>query len=122
MKFKLDENFSSRSAHLFREAGHDIATVLALRGADARSSSKTCLREKRCLLSLISIRTLCDFHRTKRWDRRSPSAERRIIAPLGERERSLGAAVEPITGLCGSSRAGRIRIHENTIADPSGGK
>lgn len=28
MKFKLDENFGSRSAHLFVEAGHDIETVL----------------------------------------------------------------------------------------------
>jgi hypothetical protein len=27
MKFKLDENFGSRTVELFRSAGHDIETV-----------------------------------------------------------------------------------------------
>ena len=28
MRFKLDENIGSRTAHLFPEAGHDIETIL----------------------------------------------------------------------------------------------
>ena len=27
MKFKLDENFGSRTQHLFRAEGHDVETV-----------------------------------------------------------------------------------------------
>ena len=54
MRFKLDENFGSRSAHLFRKAGHDIATVFeeGLSAADDGRVFETCLRENRCLVSL----------------------------------------------------------------------
>ncbi len=54
MKFKLDENLGSRSAHLFTEAGHDVETVLkeGLSGASDDLIFEVCIRENRCLLSL----------------------------------------------------------------------
>ena len=54
MRFKLDENFGSRSARLFPEAGHDVETVAGegLSGATDELIFETCIRENRCLLSL----------------------------------------------------------------------
>jgi len=54
MRIKLDENLCTRGANLFRQAGHDVATV-----ADQRLSSTpdtalidVCRAEGRCLVML----------------------------------------------------------------------
>jgi predicted nuclease of predicted toxin-antitoxin system len=54
MKWKLDENFGSRTAHLFLNAGHDAETVLQerLSGASDQTLFEVCIREDRCLLTL----------------------------------------------------------------------
>jgi len=54
MKFKLDENFGSRSARLFPKNGHEVETVFQerLSGASGHVIFETCLEEKRCLVTL----------------------------------------------------------------------
>ncbi|HEY1497206.1 MAG TPA: DUF5615 family PIN-like protein [Candidatus Solibacter sp.] len=47
MKFKLDENLGSRTAHLFNKAGHSVETVLeeGLGGAADEAIFEACLLE-----------------------------------------------------------------------------
>jgi len=54
MKFKLDENFASRTQHLFREAGHDVQTVREqkLQGCPDQRLYEICCAENRCLVTL----------------------------------------------------------------------
>jgi predicted nuclease of predicted toxin-antitoxin system len=54
MKFKLDENFGTRTQHLFRSTGHDVMTVRdqKLQGCSDRSLYEVCGAEKRCLVTL----------------------------------------------------------------------
>ncbi len=54
MKFKLDENLGSRSAHLFAKAGHSVETVLeeGFSGAADEAIFEACMLEDRCLVSL----------------------------------------------------------------------
>lgn len=54
MKFKLDENFGTRTQQLFRNAGHDVATVWeeSLQGCTDQEIYEVCCTEKRCLVTL----------------------------------------------------------------------
>ena len=54
MRFKLDENFGTRTQHIFRGAGHDVQTVReeALRGASDWHLYEVCCAEQRCLVTL----------------------------------------------------------------------
>jgi predicted nuclease of predicted toxin-antitoxin system len=54
MQFKLDENFGTRTQHLFREAGHEIQTVRGqgLEGSSDRELYQVCCSEGRCLVTL----------------------------------------------------------------------
>jgi len=54
MKFKLDENFGTRTQHIFRDAGHDIHTVRdeRLQGCPDANLFKICRAEQRCLVTL----------------------------------------------------------------------
>ena len=68
MKFKLDENLGSRTAHLFSEAGHGVETVFkeGLSGASDELIFETCFLENRCLVSLdLDFAASCVFHHTK---------------------------------------------------------
>ncbi len=54
MKFKLDENFGSRTQHLFQAYGHDVQTVRTQglqRSSDAHLF-EVCRVEQRCLVTL----------------------------------------------------------------------
>ncbi|MCL5072768.1 MAG: DUF5615 family PIN-like protein [Actinobacteria bacterium] len=44
MKFKLDENFGTRTQELFRSAGHDVQTVLdqSLQGCSDKHLYEVC--------------------------------------------------------------------------------
>lgn len=54
MKFKLDENFGTRTQHIFKEFGHDAHTVYqeSLQGAADQQIYETCRVEERCLITL----------------------------------------------------------------------
>ena len=54
MKFKLDENFGTRTQHIFRDAGHDVATVREeeLQGSTDLRIYEVCRSENRCLVTL----------------------------------------------------------------------
>ena len=54
MKLKLDENLGSRWADFLASYGHDVHTVPQerLSGASDSTIFETCVRERRCLVSL----------------------------------------------------------------------
>ncbi len=54
MKFKLDENFGSRTQHLFQAYGHDVQTVRmqGLQGSSDEHLFEVCRVEQRCLVTL----------------------------------------------------------------------
>ena len=54
MKFKLDENFGTRTQHLFRTAGHEVVTVREqeLQGCSDQQLYEVCGNEQRCLVTL----------------------------------------------------------------------
>lgn len=54
MKFKLDENFGTRTQQLFRAAGHSVQTVRdeELQGTSDQHLYEVCCTEQRCLVTL----------------------------------------------------------------------
>lgn len=54
MKFKLDENFGTRTQQPFRDAGHEVYTVRdqALEGCSDQRLYEVCCSEKYCLVTL----------------------------------------------------------------------
>jgi len=54
MKFKLDENFGTRTQQIFRTHGHDVLTVRDqnLQGCADQRLYEVCRAEQRCLLTL----------------------------------------------------------------------
>ena len=54
MKFKLDENFGTRTQEIFRIAGYDVQTVFeqGMQGCSDQHIYEICCSEKRCLVTL----------------------------------------------------------------------
>ena len=54
MKFKLDENFGTRTLRIFRDSGPDVATVREeeLQGSTDLRIYEVCRAENRCLVAL----------------------------------------------------------------------
>jgi predicted nuclease of predicted toxin-antitoxin system len=54
MKFKLDENFGTRTQQIFRQRGHEVHTVLEehLSGTKDSQLYQICVQEQRCLVTL----------------------------------------------------------------------
>lgn len=54
MKFKLDENFGTRTQQLFQAAGHEVQTVRSqgLGGCSDQHLYEVCCSERRCLVTL----------------------------------------------------------------------
>ena len=54
MRFKLDENFGTRTQRIFKSTGHDVQTVReeSLQGASDQHLYEVCCAEKRCLVTL----------------------------------------------------------------------
>lgn len=54
MKFRLDENFGTRTQQLFLAAGHDVQTIRdqRLQGCSDRHLYEVCCTERRCLVTL----------------------------------------------------------------------
>lgn len=54
MRFKLDENFGISMLKIFREAGHDVQTILdeKMGGCPDQTVYEACCNENRCLVTL----------------------------------------------------------------------
>lgn len=54
MRFKLDENFGTRTQKLFRQIGHEITTVRdeGMQGASDQTIYEKCCAEQLCLVTL----------------------------------------------------------------------
>jgi predicted nuclease of predicted toxin-antitoxin system len=118
MKFKLDENFHSRSATLLRQAGHDAETVIQedLSGASDERIFQVCIQEQRCLLTLD-----LDFADVVRFP---PQKTAGIVllrlpkhASFALLEKFLNdvlqmLTLEPVVGRLWIVEAGRIRVHD----------
>ncbi|MCX6842219.1 MAG: DUF5615 family PIN-like protein [candidate division WOR-3 bacterium] len=118
MKFKLDENFGTRTQQLFLAAGHDVSTVgkQGLCGCPDRRLFEVCGRESRCLVSLD-----IDFGDVTRFP---PARSAGIVVlrlprnPTLEILESLIAAFlralsdRPLTGRLWMVEPGRIRVHQ----------
>jgi predicted nuclease of predicted toxin-antitoxin system len=118
VKFKLDENFGTRTQQLFLAAGHDVSTVggQELCGCPDRQLFEICGREGRCLVTLD-----IDFGDVTRFppDRsagivvlrlpRNPtlpileSLAGTLLQALGDR---------PLVGRLWMVEPGRIRVHQ----------
>ena len=69
MKSKLDENFGTRTQHIFRDAGHDVETVREeeLQGSTDLQIYEVCRSENRCLVTLdLDFADVIDSHLNKR--------------------------------------------------------
>jgi predicted nuclease of predicted toxin-antitoxin system len=123
MKFKLDENLGTRTQHLFKEAGHDIHTVLQenLQGAADRHLYQLCCDEQRCLVTLD-----LDFTDVLRFP---PQQTNGIVVIRVPRNPSLALLETLVTQLLQTLdqmsvqkrlwivEVGRIRIHQSDIDD-----
>jgi predicted nuclease of predicted toxin-antitoxin system len=119
MKFKLDENFGSRSSHLFAAAGYDAQTVRQeeLSGASDLTIFEVCQRENRCLVTLD-----LDFADVVRFPAGNTSGIAVLRLPKSASLRLLEKMVSdllsvlrtsPITGQLWIVEAARIRVHED---------
>lgn len=118
MKFKLDENFGTRTQQLFLDAGHDVSTVGSqeLCGIPDQRLFEICGREGRCLVTLD-----IDFGDVTRFppDRSAGVVVLRLprnpTLPVLESLidtflRALGA--KPLVGRLWVVEPGRIRVHQ----------
>lgn len=117
MKFKLDENFASRTVELFRAESHDVETVRAerLSGATDERLYHACCGEHRCIVTLDM-----DFSDPLRFDPAACDGIVIIRLPTNPSLKLLMAMVRgflvvmrstPIAGALWIVEPGRIRIH-----------
>ena len=123
MKWKLDENFGSRTVNIFLEAGHDAETVLQekLSGSTDDTLYEVCVREQRCLLTLD-----IDFADVLRFPPHPTAGIAVLRLPKNPSLRLLETlagnllqflASESISGRLWIVEPGRVRVHEDT--DPA---
>lgn len=123
MKIKLDENFGTRTIHIFREAGHETETVVeeALGGASDERIFEVCVQERRCLITLD-----LDFADVLRFPPhmtagvavlRLPSQASLGLLESVVRDLVRMTALEDIVGRLWIAEPGRIRVHEKTGDD-----
>ena len=119
MKFKLDENFGSRTQEIFLAAGHDIQTVRSqkLQGCLDQNLYEVCCKEQRCLVTLD-----LDFADVTRFP---PNATSGIVVIRTPRNPSIvlleqlvrqflqALAQMPVERKLWIVEVGRIRIHQS---------
>lgn len=121
MKFKLDENFGTRTQHLFVAQGHDVQTVRSqgLQGTSDGNLFSVCQSERRCLVTLD-----LDFSDVIRFP---PSQTSGIVVLRLPRNPSLvileqfirqflnALTTMSVQGNLWIVEKGRIRIHESDV-------
>lgn len=119
MKFKLDENFGTRTQELFRSLGHDVETVRSqnLQGCSDQHLFEVCCSENRCLVTLD-----LDFADVVRFP---PSRSSGIVVIRVPHNPSLALLEQMARQFLGAAEqftiekrlliveVGRIRIHES---------
>lgn len=122
MKWKLDENFGSRTAHLFLRAGYDAETGLQeqIGGSSDETLYAHCIREDRCLLTLDM-----DFADILRFPPHDTPGIAVLRVPRNPSLRLLETLVadllrfvafEPIRGRLWIVEPGRVRVREDAQA------
>jgi predicted nuclease of predicted toxin-antitoxin system len=120
MKFKLDENFGSRTLPLFREAGHDADTVReeGLAGCSDHDLFQACRQHSRSLVTLD-----LDFADVVRFPPHLTAGIAVIRLPknpsLPLLERLISELLKTVTlesfeGRLWIVEVGRIRVHDAT--------
>ena len=121
MRFKLDENFGTRTEHIFQTAGHDVQTVRqeALQGASDIKLFDVCVREQRCLVTLdLDFADVTRFRSVRTAGIVVIRVSRNPSLPLLESLiRQFLTALErmPISGDLWIVEAGRIRVHQQRV-------
>jgi len=119
VKFKLDENFGTRTQRLFHAAGHEVQTVReeGLQGCSDQHLYEVCCAEQRCLVTLD-----LDFANVMRFP---PAETNGIVAVRVPRNPSLALLeqlirqfLQAFTQMSVEKRlwiveVGRIRIHQS---------
>jgi predicted nuclease of predicted toxin-antitoxin system len=125
MRFKLDENFGTRTLDLFRGLGHDAGTVNreGLSGCSDEHIFRTCIQESRCLVTLD-----LDFANVLRFPPHLAPGVAVLRLPVRPTLPVLEAMVsdllqatarEPIARRLWVVEIGRIRVHEDTSESDS---
>ncbi len=120
MKFKLDENFGTRTQRLFTASGHDVQTVLdeSLGGASDQELFQVCQSEARCLVTFD-----LDFANVLRFPPANSAGIVIIRMPKNPTLATLESLVKqflfalevtPIAGKLWIVEMGRIRIHQSS--------
>ena len=123
MRFKLDENFGTRTQQLFKAAGHEVQTVRDqhMQGCSDRSLYETCCSEKYCLVTLdLDFADIIDFPPAKASGiivirvSRNPS-----LALLEKLVRQFLEAIvqTSVEGRLWIVEPGHIRVHRSETSD-----
>lgn len=127
MKFKLDENFGTRTRQIFRTQGHDVMTVRDenLQGCADQRLYEVCQTEQRCLVTLD-----LDFSDVLRFPPRDVNGIVVIRVPhnptlplLEQLVRQFLQTLEtmPLEKKLWIVEAGRIRVHQAEDAEDNNG-
>lgn len=118
MKFKLDENFGTRTQHIFDTSGYDVQTVRqeALQGASDMKLFEVCVQEQRCLVTLdLDFADVTRFRAVRTAGIVVIRVPRNPSLPLLESLiRQFLAALDrmPLDGNLWIVEPGRIRVHQ----------
>jgi predicted nuclease of predicted toxin-antitoxin system len=118
MKFKLDENFGTRTQQLFRDAGHQVQTVReqGLSGASDQDLYEVCRTEQFCMVTFD-----LDFSDVLRFPPQRTNGIVVIRVPKNPSvallERLIRQFLQALTQMSVEKRlwiveVGRIRIHQ----------
>jgi len=117
VKFKLDENFGTRTLEIFRAHGHDVHTVASqkLSGCTDLHLFHICQREQRCLVTLD-----LDFSDVTRFPPEASSGIVVVRVPRHPTPAVLEKLVQQFLAALGQTpldrrlwivETGRIRVH-----------
>ena len=123
MKFKLDENLGTRTSNIFKEAGHDVQTILdeSLNGAPDQAVYAACQKEGRCLVTFD-----LDFSDVTRFPPQTSGGIMVIRLPKNPSLSLLEALIREylqaiqrnkMEGQLWIVEPGRIRIHQSNLEE-----
>ena len=123
MKFKLDENFGTRTQQLFKDAGHQVKTVReeGLSGGTDQRLYEICGEENLCLVTLD-----LDFSNVMRFPPEKGKGIAVIRVPQNPSLKLLEQLIKQFLRALGKDsienklwivEVGRIRIHQSELGE-----